>query len=83
VTDPDIPGALPAVWSSGAPIIATSGGTFLDSAGGRVEQFRVPELEDSYGRVRSPVQGSDGALYLITDNGDGADRLLKVAPRSS
>jgi glucose/arabinose dehydrogenase len=108
MTDPKIPGALPAVWSSGDPTIATCGGTFLtgeqwggydgvllvgvqkdtgvlglrlDSAGGLVEQFRIPELEDSYGRVRSPVQGIDGALYLTTDNGDGEDRLLRVTPR--
>ncbi|WP_246078660.1 PQQ-dependent sugar dehydrogenase [Modestobacter excelsi] len=107
MTDPDIPGAIPAVWSSGDPTIATSGATFLDGApwggyagvllvgvqkdtgvlglriddqGQLVEQFRVPELEDSYGRVRSPVLGSDGALYLTTDNGDGADQLLRVRP---
>jgi aldose sugar dehydrogenase len=108
MTDPAIPGAIPAVWSSGTPTIATCGGTFLTGAqwggydgvllvgvqkdtgvlglridaGGRLqEQFRIPELEDTYGRVRSPVQGNDGALYLTTDNGDGADRLLKVTPR--
>jgi glucose/arabinose dehydrogenase len=107
MTDPGIPGALPAVWSSGNPTIATSGGTFvdgrrwggydgvllvgvlkdtgvlglrIDDAGRLVEQFRVPELEDSYGRIRSPVQGGDGALYLTTDNGGGADQLLRVTP---
>ncbi|CCH90335.1 Soluble quinoprotein glucose/sorbosone dehydrogenase [Modestobacter italicus] len=108
MTDPDIPGAIEAVWSSGDPTIATSGATFLDGdawggyagvllvgvqkdtgvlglrvddSGQLVEQFRVPELEDSYGRVRSPVQGADGALYLTTDNGDGEDQLLKVTPQ--
>jgi glucose/arabinose dehydrogenase len=108
MTDLAIPGALPAVWSSGAPTIATSGGTFLagaewggydgvlllgvqrdtgvlglrlDAAGGLLQQFRIPELEDSYGRVRTPVQGSDGALYLTTDNGGHADELLRVTPR--
>jgi glucose/arabinose dehydrogenase len=107
MTDPAIPGAIAAVWSSGHPTIATSGGTFLDGAqwggydgvmlvgvqkdtgvlglriddsGQLLEQFRVPELEDSYGRVRSPVKGSDGALYLTTDNGDGEDELLRVTP---
>ena len=30
MTDPEIPGAVPAVWSSGAPTLATSGATFLD-----------------------------------------------------
>ena len=107
MTDPDLPGAVPAVWSSGDPTIATSGADFLsggrwgvydgvlllgvqkdtgvlglrlDDAGRLVEQFRLPELEDTYGRVRSPVLGGDGALYLTTDNGDGDDRLLRVTP---
>src|SRR4051794_29218280 len=30
MTDLDLPGAVPAVWSSGDPTIATCGGTFLD-----------------------------------------------------
>ena len=108
MTDPEIPGAVPAVWSSGNPTIATSGATFLDGAawgdyagvlvvgvlkdtgvlglridgdGRLVEQFRVPELEDTYGRIRSPVLGGDGALYLTTDNGDGRDQLLRVTPQ--
>ncbi|SDE33455.1 Glucose/arabinose dehydrogenase, beta-propeller fold [Blastococcus fimeti] len=32
MTDPDIRGAVPAVWSSGSPTLATSGATFLDGA---------------------------------------------------
>ncbi len=43
------------------------------------EQFRLPELED-HGRIRSPQLGTDGALYVTTDNGDGEDRLLRVTP---
>ncbi len=107
MTDPDLPGAVPAVWSSGDPTIATSGADFLsgaqwggydgvllvgvqkdtgvlalrlDDAGRLVEEFRLPELEDTVGRVRSPVLAADGALYLTTDNGDGDDRLLRVTP---
>jgi glucose/arabinose dehydrogenase len=108
MTDPEIPGAVPAVWSSGEPTLATSGATFLDGAqwgaydgllvigllkaqgvlalrldgaGVLQEQFRLPELQDAYGRIRSVQQGTDGALYVTTDNGGGADRLLRVMPR--
>ncbi|WP_166531762.1 PQQ-dependent sugar dehydrogenase [Blastococcus xanthinilyticus] len=107
MTDPSIPGAVPAVWSSGQPTLATSGATFvtgeqwrgydglllvallkdqgvlalrLDDAGAVVEQFQVPELDDAYGRIRTVQQGDDGALYALTDNGDG-DRLLRITPR--
>jgi glucose/arabinose dehydrogenase len=52
----------------------------LDDEGALVEQFRVPELEDEYGRIRAVRQGRDGALYLTTDNGGGEDRLLRVTP---
>jgi glucose/arabinose dehydrogenase len=108
MTDLDIPGAVPAVWSSGQPTLATSGATFLDGeqwgaydglllvgllkaqgvlalrldeAGALQEQFRLPELDVAYGRLRSVFQGGDGALYVTTDNGDGGDKLLRVTPR--
>ncbi|MGY1602787.1 PQQ-dependent sugar dehydrogenase [Geodermatophilus sp. SYSU D00815] len=109
MTDPAIPGAVPALWSSGDPTIATCGGTFLDGAQWGaydglllvavlrdtgvlalrlsedgttlVEQFRLAELEDSFGRIRTVQQGEDGALYVTTDNGDGRDQLLRVTPR--
>ena len=108
MTDPAIPGAVPAVWSSGRPTLATSGATFLDGeqwgsydgllmvallkdqgvlalrlddAGALVEQFRIAELEGSYGRIRSVQQGGDGNLYVTTDNGSDEDRLLRVTPR--
>ena len=108
MTDEEIDGAVPAVWSSGSPTIATSGATFteggdwgdyegllfvgvlkdtgvlalrLDEDGALLEAFRVPELEDEYGRIRDVEQGVDGALYVTTDNGSGEDRLLRVTPR--
>jgi len=107
MTDTGIPGAIPAVWSSGPQTIATSGGTFLDGDqwgsydglmllgvlkgqgvlalrlhgdGTLQEQFRLPELEGRYGRIRTVQQGTDGDLYVTTDNGGGADQLLKVTP---
>jgi glucose/arabinose dehydrogenase len=109
MTDPGIPGAVPAVWSSGDPTIAPSGATFLDGEawgtydglllvgvlkdtgvlalrldeqGDVVEEFRIPELEDAYGRIRAVEQGGNGALYVTTDNGGGEDVLLRVTPRS-
>jgi glucose/arabinose dehydrogenase len=107
MTDPEIPGAVPAVWSSGVPTLAASGAAFLDGeqwadydgllllgllrdqgvlalrlddAGALVEQFRIPELDGTQGRIRSLLQGDDGALYVTTDNGDDEDKLLRVAP---
>ena len=108
MTDEAIEGALPAVWSSDVPTLATSGAAFLDGEqwgaydglllvgllkaqgvlalrldddGVLVEEFRLPELDGSYGRLRSLLQGSDGALYATTDNGGNADRLLRITPR--
>ena len=53
----------------------------LDDDGAVVDEFRLPELEGSFGRIRSITQGGDGALYLTTDNGGNADALLRVTPR--
>ena len=53
----------------------------LDDAGALQEEFRLPELEGRYGRIRSVLQGVGGALYLTTDNGGGEDALLRVTPR--
>jgi glucose/arabinose dehydrogenase len=53
----------------------------LDDAGALQEAFRLPELEGRFGRLRSVVQGTDGALYVTTDNGGGEDALLRVTPR--
>jgi aldose sugar dehydrogenase len=52
----------------------------LADDGTLVEQFRLPELEGTYGRIRTVQQGSDGALYVTPDNGDD-DQLLRVTPR--
>ncbi len=39
----------------------------------------VPELKGTYGRLRTPMLGPDGALYITTSN-SGQDKILRVAP---
>ncbi len=41
-------------------------------------QVVVPELDGSQGRLRTPVLGPDGALYIATSNRPGNDRILRV-----
>ena len=53
----------------------------LDDDGTLLEQFLLPELDGSYGRLRSLTQGIDGALYVTTDNGGNEDKVLRVTPR--
>lgn len=36
-------------------------------------------LDGKYGRLRTPVQGPDGALYVTTSAGSG-DRIVRIAP---
>jgi glucose/arabinose dehydrogenase len=72
----DYDGLLVAGVQKGTGLLALR----LDDDGALVEQFRVPELEDSYGRLRTPQAGPDGVLYVTTDNGDGEDQLLRVTP---
>ena len=108
MTDPAIPGAIPARWSSGFPTIATSGGTFVSgdawqaydgwlavatlkgsslrmmgiTADGEIVYHDTPpELVRRFGRLRTPVLGPDGSLYVTTSNGVGVDRILRVTPR--
>ena len=50
------------------------------AAGTFVSQVVVPELDDTYGRLRTPMLGPDGALYVSTSNGGGQDKILKVVP---
>lgn len=102
------PSATAAVFSTGDPTLALSGGTWLSgsqwgsldgtfvAAALKASSVRVltvnpqntlqsvtdlPELS-AYGRLRSPIQGPDGALYVTTSNGSNQDMILKVTPRS-
>ena len=40
----------------------------------------VPQLDGAYGRLRTPMLGPDGALYVTTSNGSDKDYILKVVP---
>ena len=42
-------------------------------------QIVVPELDGSQGRLRTPVLGPDGSLYIATSNKPGVDRILRVS----
>ena len=46
--------------------------------GAFVSQVILPELDGTFGRLRTPMLGPDGALYVTTSNGGGADRILRV-----
>ena len=43
-----------------------------------VSQVIVPEFDGAYGRLRTPMMGPDGALYVTTSNGSGQDRILRI-----
>ncbi|CAM3869507.1 sorbosone dehydrogenase family protein [Smaragdicoccus niigatensis] len=109
MTDPDrVPGAIPAVWSSGASTIAICALTFLGTEWGnwsgaiavaalKGQQIRLlklstdgksvtavtqlPELNGTYGRIRTVQSQPDGSLLVTTDNG-GDDQILRVRPVS-
>jgi len=53
----------------------------LADDGHLIEQFRLPEFEGTHGRIRTVQLGTDGDLYVTTDDG-GDDRLLRVTPKS-
>ena len=50
----------------------TADGTF-------VSQVAVPAVDGAYGRLRTPMLGPDGALYVTTSNGRGQDKILRVS----
>ena len=50
----------------------------FSSDGTLLSEVLVPELDQNYGRLRSPVLGPDGALYITTSNGPGKDHILQV-----
>ena len=69
------------VHHDGRPFLHWRSQAFLlDDDGEVTEEFLVPELDGTQGRIRSVRQGVDGALYATTDNG-ADDRLLRITPR--
>ncbi len=74
-------------WGSldGAFVVAALKGMKLlamtmNPAGAVTRVIVPPELSNTHGRLRSVHQGPDGALYATTDNGSGADEVLRVVP---
>ena len=47
--------------------------------GDLMSQAIVRELDGAFGRLRTPMMGPDGALYVTTSNGVGRDRILRIA----
>ena len=48
--------------------------------GDLVSEIVVAELDGTYDRLRTPMIGPNGALYVATSNGGGRDQILIVAP---
>ena len=46
--------------------------------GALLSEVVVSELDRTYGRLRTPMLGPDGALYVSTSNGGGTDRILRI-----
>ena len=53
----------------------------LDARRQQRVRLRLPEFEGTHGRIRTVQLGTDGDLYVTTDNGDD-DQLLRVTPKS-
>ena len=51
----------------------------FDADGNLESRVSVAELNGTYGRLRTPVMGPDGALYVTTSNGSD-DKILRVTP---
>ena len=48
--------------------------------GDLVSEIVVAELDGTYDRLRTPMIGPNGALYVATSNGGGRDQILIVSP---
>ena len=52
----------------------------FDADGVLLSEHVVGELKNAYGRLRTPMVGPNGALYVSTSAGGGSDKILLVAP---
>jgi glucose/arabinose dehydrogenase len=81
MTDPDIPGAVPAVWSSGVPTLATSGATFLAGARwGAYEGLLVIALLKAQGvlALRLDESGAVGEQFRLEALDERFGRLRSI-----
>ena len=51
--------------------------------GAFMSQTSPSALRNTYGRLRTPVLGPGGALYITTSNGSGNDKILRVTPKQA
>ena len=75
-------GAQWGIWA-GRLAVATLKGSELRlfefaADGALLSEVLVSELDGAYGRLRTPMLGPDGALYVSTSNGGGTDRILRI-----
>ncbi|MXZ98407.1 MAG: hypothetical protein F4Z23_05140, partial [Acidimicrobiaceae bacterium] len=54
----------------------------FSSTGTLESEVLVAELDGAHGRLRTPVMGPEGALYVSTSNGRSADKILRVSPQA-
>ena len=50
-------------------------------SGDLLSEISVSKLKTAYGRLRTPMMVPDGALYVSTSEGNGADKILRVTPQ--
>ena len=50
----------------------------FDTDGALLSQAVVPVLNGAFSRLRTPMVGPDGALYVTTSNGGSADKILRI-----
>ncbi len=50
-------------------------------SGDLLSEISVSKLKNVYGRLRTPMMGPDGALYVSTSEDNGEDKILLVTPQ--